>query len=186
MTVSNALIPVASIALRISNQYSLSTALSLPAPPTTPFPLPLSSRSRFQACVACVSLPWQMPVVSLSRWGSQVSQCLFPRFLVIPVPRQPGTLSVACDAQRGVAGAGRNCPSLFRFEKPERLLPGSSVAALRPIDSLNSTSPHGLLVNWTFPTCIYASPQMVDIISTTLCSAVLLQSTATVLNTSIQ
>lgn len=122
-------------------------------------------------------------VVSLSRWGSQVCQCLFPRFLVIPVPRQPGTLSVAGDAQGGVTFAGRNCPSLFRFEKPERLLPGSSMAALKPIDSLNSTSPHGLLVNWTFPTCIYASPQMVDIISTTLCSAVLLQSTATVLNT---
>lgn len=106
---------------------------------------------------------------------------------VSEVPKYPCTWAardlVACDAQGGVTGAGRNCPSLFRFEKPERLLLGSSMAALEPIDSLNSTSPHGLLVNWAFPTCIYASPQMVDIISTTLCSAVLLQSTATVLDT---
>lgn len=57
------------------------------------------------------------------------------------------------------------------------------MASLEVIDSLNSTSPQGLLVNSAFPTCIYASLQMVDIISTTLCSAVLLQSTATVRDT---
>lgn len=110
-----------------------------------------------------------------------------PRFVPeapsYPCAWAPRDLVVACDAQAQMTGPGRSCPSLFRFEKSEWLLPGCLLAALKLIDSLNSTSPHGLLVNWAFPTCIYACPQMVDIISTTLCSAVLLQSTTSVLDT---